>query len=285
MKSFCFLLLVSVVLIQCATKKSSEAPEAAQFTSAVYNDSLYSKAITLGSAARGLDLFKNYFSTQPDSVCDQDLKEYIAYSFVVADSISRQLSRRSDIDKLTSAYFDPKGNDDSAKKFESELNQNALQLESSEGSLFVSPDPDKIAQAFNQHLSPITKEYLAQWVIEEKQPWGADAGFIISVMDMAKRAAFWDAFVEKNPRHIFIDKARANKLMYLSYLMVGLDNTPAFGDNLELSPEFLDAFTYLSKTYPTQECGKVMTAYVQLLKDNNNRRTPAVDEFIKKYGM
>lgn len=204
----------------------------------------------------------------------------------MADSLSRQLARRSDIEKLTSAYFDPNGKDDATKKFEGELSQNALQVEASEGSIYISNDPDKIAQTFGQHLSPATKEYLEQWVIEEKQPWGADEGFIISAMDMAKRAVFWDTFVEKNPHNIFADKANANKHMYLSFLMTGLDNTPAFGaDNQELAPEFLEAFTYLANTYPMQECGKVMAAYVQLLKDNNNRKTEAVDQYIKKYSM
>lgn len=267
---------------QCAPKKSSEP---APLTSAVYHDSLYSKPIAMTSAQRGLDLFKNYFATQPDSVCDQDLKEYLTYSLVVADSLSRQLSRQPDIDKLTASYFDPNGKDEATKNYEAELNKNALLLESFEGSLSIGYDPDKIASYFGERVSPNTKIYLTQWVIEEKQPWGADAGFIISAMDMAKRAGFWDAFAEKNPQNIFIDKARANKSMYLHFLMTGLDNTPAFGENQELAPEFLEAFSYLATTYPTQECGKVMAAYVQLLQDNNNRRTEAVDAFIKKHSL
>jgi hypothetical protein len=283
MKPFGAFLLTLVAFTQCTQKNSSET---SPLTPAVYHDSLYSKPFTIASARRGLDLFKNYFSTQADSLCDQDLKEYLHYALVATDTLSQQLLRRPDIDKLTSSYFDPNGKDEATKSYEAELNQSALLLQSFEGTLAIGYDPDKIVSSFGERVSPATKAYLDQWVKEEKERWGEDAGITIPILEMAKRAAFWDAFAEKNPRNTFIDKARANRYMYLHFLMTGLDNTPAFGaDNQELAPEFLEAFTYLATTYPTQECGKVMAAYLQVLKDNNNRRTEAVDAFIKKYAL
>ena len=153
----------------------------------------------------------------------------------------------------------------------------------SEGEVEYSPAQALIRSEDGRFLSELSQRVLDLLVLEERKPVGGDAAVGISWTELANRLATADELHARHPL------AAADSLVdgyYRSYLTAYLgdwDNTPgfAFCPPHTLLPALRSSYDRYLRDHPRTRSGRIIAAYVALLRANGWKRGPAVDAFIR----
>ena len=241
--------------------------------------------LTEPSSLAGLELFKNDFNKEKTADNDAAFMIYLKFQSSLIDTLNAQLPEHPHYDEISSliwadtTLYKPEG-----KAYEKELAKYGLRLTSTEGMMYIARDVAPIKRYFYQHLSSSTQRFFPQFEAETNQPFAEDGGLAITVNELADRVGFWDAFLSDYPRHIFSKFAKDNKEAYLYFLLIGMNNTPAFDyESHKIDDEFLTGFKYFIQKYPDTGSAKVVDEYLKLLEANGYKKNEAVEAFIKKY--
>jgi hypothetical protein len=291
MKNLMLLVLICSLL---SCKKEKDVTTESGIISAAKKDSVtieeFERALnqlpdSISSLLKGLEIFKNDFDKSNPETNDKAFKIYLAFQTALIDSLNQQLMENPNYEKISSLIWaDTSLHEKEGKRFASELKQNGLTLESSEGMIYIDRETKILRDHFFEWLTPPSQKFFNQFESETNQPESSDGGFIIPMKDFADRLGFWDTFQASYPSHMYSTYARNNVEYNLYFFMIGLDNTPAFSyDDGKLDKEFLEAYKYFIQKYPDVKSAGVMKEYLQLLEKAGYKQTEEVKAFSAKY--
>jgi hypothetical protein len=289
MRLVCFIILL---LAACSTKSqlgeestADSTPQQVLIGSASYRDSLNILPYEFRSNRQGLEIFSRSVDKGDSSNCDVALKDFLGFQKRLLDELNKQLYDRPDIDTInTLIWADTTLYAHAALKFQNELLQQGLVIRSTEGGVYIDADMEPIRATFYKYLTSPTKLFFAQFMIENNQGIAEDGGMYISERELADRLGFWEEFVMDNPNHIFKDFADDNIKSYRYYLMVGMDNTPAFDfESNKLLKEYKQALIYYQQRFGKTPGAGIFKEYLTLLEKNNDLSVGEVARFSYSY--
>ncbi len=180
------------------------------------------------------------------------------------------------------------------KKYEKKLLRNGYRLEIWEGNLMAGTDRSFLEKNFYPMLSSPMREFLKLCHSDDDAPFQHDAGIVISETEYVKRLIQWETFIQKNPGFIRIDRAREMYRMYFTFFLLGMDNTPAYDEEInedgkevltDLEPYFKTAYTYLKKKYPKSLTYAKVKPYWKAVDEKNLDKMNQLEKSYRKEGI
>jgi hypothetical protein len=168
--------------------------------------------------------------------------------------------------------------------FKNKIIVNGFKIASTEGTIYIKKRPNFIESKFHSFLSPIMKEYLQQINKEDREGFQEDAGIIIEPITYIDRTIWWENFILKNESFILIKEAKMNKKKLLTYLLIGMDNTPTT-INEEIDIYFKNAYIYLQKNYPNSNTNKIIAPVFSALQKKDKITADKIRNNYIKQGL
>ena len=235
----------------------------------------------VSSSGDALKIFENEFNKSNPSSCDSAFDHFVKFQGSLISGLQEQFETRADYETMASGVDESKLSKET-KDYIEQLKANAILVAEEEGMTFLDTDPEAVRDHFHQYLSPSGKLYIDQWKKELEQPFAIDAGLTISVNDLVDRLAFWDDYLVKHPETIFKSEAQSKINSYRYFLLIGMDNTPAFDyDQGTVSEEFLNAYKKFSTEYPPSKNRDIIAEYLTVLEASDFKKSPEVEKFIE----
>ena len=132
-------------------------------------------------------------------------------------------------------------------------------------------------------LGPYVREGLRSYMrleaLEQARPAVEDATLRISLDLVAERLAAADSVADRFRGTIAWQQIDWRRAAYLSLMINGTDNTPAFSASQELRAEFRAALERFTTRHDVAISGRTVRDYLTLLRTNGFRDTTAVTEF------
>jgi hypothetical protein len=177
-------------------------------------------------------------------------------------------------------------NDSMVIKFNQVLDKSGLTLLMTEGSYYVDVQSWYFYDLFKGKISKSLEEYLRLRSIELASPFSEDAMLLVSYEKLYDRVVTWEDFINNYPD--FFRKAWAveNFQEYLSVLLTGMDNTPAFNrEDGILNPELKSLYEKVINHTDSRESTQIITQYYNLLKENEFKEPNGLNDFMVKYNL
>lgn len=200
-----------------------------------------------------------------------------------------RITRQNELLPKNSAYLEIIGfNHDVVPQYTQETQSqfdrwkaNGMRIAFAEGEPYLEEVPDYLRQQFSRIASPAMTKYLVQRARELKKPVASDGGLTVTPMTLAKWCIFRDQLLKEFPNFRLKSELNGNYRSYLSFLMGGLDNTPAFDfESDSLLPDFREALTWVRSTHPNTPTGGHVIGYWQVLQRAGFRRTEVTEQFV-----
>jgi hypothetical protein len=152
-----------------------------------------------------------------------------------------------------------------------------------EGATYYSLSEETMLRVFGPYVREGLRAYMRLETLEQTHPSVADAAFSLSLDDVADRLAVADSVTDRFRGTIAWQQIDWRRAAYLSLLVNGTDNSPAFHTNThELRAEFKAALERVANRRGVDISGKVVREYLALLRTSGFKETPAVTEFRQK---
>jgi hypothetical protein len=149
-----------------------------------------------------------------------------------------------------------------------------------EGTFMVIVDYDAL-KTFNEYIEDELKTYIDIMSLMYSDPVAIDASIMVNPEELEKRIVQMEDYIKS------YDNTRRKEIMtslYLGYMMVymsGTDNTPIFDyDSGTMNAVMFKTFEKAAVTHNDTIFGKVMSKYVQILKQESFTNTEKVQDFI-----
>lgn len=170
--------------------------------------------------------------------------------------------------------------DSLTKKFKEKMVNCGFSFNSSEGFLYLDIDPSFMQKTFFPYISKEMQNLFSAYGKEVEQPCCDDAAIIITMDELTARTLDWEKLSDQYP-DITLGHQKVSRLYHgkMMLLMTGTDNTPAFW-NKKLNKEFLHTWEKIIADYPETKTAKSLKEYVAILKNNGNKLTDEVKDFI-----
>ena len=219
------------------------------------------------------------------SEVDKVFVELLKVQTTIQNNYNTHIYQLENYDEIeTIIYSDKNLHTKAAKEFEKYVRENGFVIQSPEGMIFIEKDPAFLTQTFNEYLSENMRMFLRQYSSEINEPFGEDGGIKISFELFGKRTLFWEQFERKNPDFILPDYAKNKYDFYLYHLMSGMDNTPSFDwETKRLSNDYKESYETIINEFPNSKTSRILTEFLDILKQNDFLNTIEVQGFIKKY--
>ena len=153
-----------------------------------------------------------------------------------------------------------------------------------EGMVFPVVDWNKLQAFFREKVTPAMKAFIAQETAEQnKQAW-SDGGIIISLEELADRAAFWEKFNRENPYFPLIEQTKESERWTRLVLVNGADNTPVSNyETNEILEDYKKVWAYIQQKYPDTELAKTTKEIADLCAAEGWKRSKKVEDWQAKY--
>ncbi len=245
---YCILLASACLACRHAAKQPSAAPDSTVSTRAFtypqarpivlgYNrflSQLDTDNLTNSQVAR--HRFQKDFTGQSAQVCDTGFMLFWALQQRLNCNTPEKYIGPANLDSLADAEFNGKRLSPRQQKIYQVLLDNHFIVAEDEGNNFLTPGWRLINAHFSPYLSDPMQEALAQNVREEKEGFQDDAAFSISPRQLASRTVWWENFITKYPRQIYLEDAKSHYDMLLYLLVKGMDNAPVIRDDSLITP-------------------------------------------------
>ncbi len=160
------------------------------------------------------------------------------------------------------------------------LAENGFELAQGEGMVFPTADWDKLQLFFGSKVTPAMKAYLDQQTAEQNNQAWDDGGIIISLEELADRAAFWEKFNRENPYFLLTEETTQSEQWTRLVLVNGADNTPTYNyDTQEIAEDYKKVWAYIQQKYPGTELAKNAKEIADLCAAEGWKRTKKVEEW------
>jgi hypothetical protein len=211
---------------------------------------------------------------------------YILYQRVFYTSVNKlndslESKYSSVLEKITNEE-----NDSIVVKFKQLLKRSGLVLQMTEGSYFVDVQNTYFYNLFKGKVSKSLDEYLRIRSIEMGTTFSEDAMLLISYDDLYNRIVVWEDFINSH-QDFFLNKTAVKFFHhYLSVLLTGMDNTPAFSrENGVLNSELKSLYEKVIIIADLRESTDIITEYYNLLKANQFKQPKELNSFLERYDL
>lgn len=155
-------------------------------------------------------------------------------------------------------------------KLISDLKNNHLAVDYSEGMAFLIPNLPADVQKWGKRMTPAMQLYITQSGKELGEGYYLDDGALtISAADVLQRALWWEKFNTSNEQFIFAKPAKNKELDYILTAMVGANNTPAFDyETHKLNPAYKKAYELFTQTFVDSKTAQIIKPYYEVLQKN-----------------
>lgn len=231
------------------------------------------------SALLALTEFKRMFNGKSVGLCDS---AYVLFQEQI-DTIELKLNEKLQNDTVDYSFLFQSGRiSPKLLKAKNELFKNGFEFKLFEGVVYIVQNRNFIIRNLRPMLSESLQAYLLQIGRENNEGFMEDASIIISPLRHVDRILWYEKFIAENADFVYIKNCKEYKKAYLTYLLIGIDQTYLFEDDksMKLTPYFSEAYAYLLKTYPKSETATLVLPYTQAIE---HKQKMVVDELIKKY--
>lgn len=164
------------------------------------------------------------------------------------------------------------------------LAENGFELAQGEGMVFPVVDWNKFKLFFEDKVTPAMKAFLVQETAERNKQAFSDGGIVITLEELADRAAFWEKFNRNNPYFVLIEQTSEYERWTRLVLVNGADNTPVFNyETKDILEDYKKVWTYIQQQYPDTELAKTAKEIADLCAAEGWKRTPKVEEWQTKF--
>jgi hypothetical protein len=152
-----------------------------------------------------------------------------------------------------------------------------------EGATYYTLSEATMLRVFGPYVREGLRSYMRLEALEQARPAAVDAALAISLDDVADRLAVADSVADRFRGTIAWQQIDWRRAAYLSLMLNGTDNSPAFHINSkELRAEFRASLERLANRRGVAISGRVVREYLALLRANGFKDEPAVSEFRQK---
>ncbi len=274
MRNILSIIILSAVLFSC----SNNAAEENNKTIEVSNPQIIIEGLNITSTDSIIELYKN------DIKVAKLKEDYILIDFFrvyneAIDQINESLYGLEGFQELNTLSDEQPS--ERALQIKKSLNENGLSCQSSEGEIYLSLNTEYINNEFSPLLSEDANIFLKLYLNEIDNRCCEDASLSISKEELINRTYTWGNIFYQN-NGIWITKtAKAEYKRYLILLFEGIDNSPAFDfENNNFNKELMDLMTKNIELFPESGTSKFFTDYLNLLKEENYKKTKAIEDYI-----
>jgi hypothetical protein len=155
--------------------------------------------------------------------------------------------------------------DDEVRQMVAEALKGGYKLETSEGYVFPIVDYAALA-ALADKASPAMKDYLSIMAAESDKKTMTDAAFAISRDELVKRIIAAETYAKQYPGAPEQVKVEQWFVKYLTFYLVGLDNTPNYDDSFHVTPEIKSHFEQTVLNHPGTVTAKLTAELLAILE-------------------
>jgi len=164
--------------------------------------------------------------------------------------------------------------------------ENGFRLATAEGTVFPIVDWAKLADFFENKVTPPMKNYLMETLAERRETGFEDGGITIGLDKLAERAIFWEKFNDQNPYFVLSAETAENERWLTLVLLNGSDNTPAYDFETKAArDEFKNNWNQIIQKYPGSALATNVKALMDVYAASGWKRTAKVEEFLSKYSQ
>jgi hypothetical protein len=277
-------IVLAIVLTACGSDsaKVKEIPVIGTAEEAVnYSDRLteykeFVSALDVSKVESSTEAVKKYselLKGADPEICDKALVVFHELYERIEENVANQILHNNSIQDSPCVEMDENGKELPMSKLLSDLDKkwkkHGFRLECWEGFPGVGTNRDFIAENFYKSVSPTMRKFLKALQENDDNVFQVDAGIVLTEKQFVDRAVWWENFVVENPDFVMIERAKALKKEYFTYLIYGMNNTPAIsylstgGEESisDLDEYFVAAYTYLNKKYPASEANKLVKPF------------------------
>ena len=201
----------------------------------------------------------------------------------VSDNITDSLEIK--YDSITNKLYE-NIDDAEIKEFKKCLDLCNLQLAASEGTFYIELKYDYCYNLFKKKVSPALEEYLRILSIDKHEQFDEDAALLVSFDEVYKRVIVWEDFINKYHGFVLHKEAKDNFNTYLTILLTGEENTPAFDyENGTLMPDLKTLFEKIISKDEGRRSTKIISEYFNYLKGLKFKQPENTENFLKRFGI
>lgn len=269
------ILIVSGILISACKQTENKTATASEETK---KDSLKTENPMQAASADSRDLLELFSKKREEVVLK--LKSISAeeanalYEKYYEDNgyLVNQIAEKED-NLLQNFYSEKETDKKEVKLLGEKLSKHQLQYdEIGEGYVEITPKPDFYYAIFKNYVTSDYKDYLFLQSEENKSPYSADAGLIISFKDLGDRVVSWENFMNKYPNSKLMKSVKEEYKMYQMDYLIGEDNTPTYertADEKYIYPENIEEFNRFLKKYPKSPTVPLIHLFMENFKKEN----------------
>lgn len=173
---------------------------------------------------------------------------------------------------LDKFYSESEADKKEIKLLDQKLAKHQLQFdELGEGYVEITTKSDFYYAIFKDYVTPDYKEYLFLKSEENRMPYSADAGLIITFKDLGDRIISWENFMNKYPNSKLIPSVKEEYKNYQMDYLIGQDNTPTYEkvNDVYIYPENIQEFNRFEKRYPKSPTVSLIHIFKENFKNEN----------------
>lgn len=135
---------------------------------------------------------------------------------------------------------------------------------------------------YSDKVTPDIKEYIDLMAVESNNVPAKDAALVISWEEVLKRALNQEKYIAQHKNSIKIDEVKALYKKYLTFTLLGLNNTPLFSyDSKLMDPDARKAYENFLKDGKDSDFIKILNDYMEQIKKNDYKLTDDLDKYRK----
>lgn len=224
----------------------------------------------INSISKTTTKFKSLFTPDDSIQNDHGILLFLAFQEKVElNGNIKVITDSKDYGDLVGIEFNDKKAPTELAEFHKSINANSFRIDQAEGMYFIKANPAYIEQNFYMYASPTMEIYLRQLAKENQEGFAKDAAISIPFEILVQRVIWWEDFSDSIHHGPLKATARTNYKNYLTFLTVGLNNTPAINHEDKPEPYFIDAYAYLKEVYPKSSTYEELKPYIELIQQGN----------------
>jgi hypothetical protein len=162
------------------------------------------------------------------------------------------------------------------------LNAHGIWSYPAEGDTYFDLSLTRLSAVVGPFVTESTREYLRIETLEQLSPTGGDAAVGIPWDSLGNRLASTDRFLATFPDAPTRISIQDRRVWYLRAFLTGWDNTSVFAhDSHQLRPEVRASYQRYLTANGSTASADIVRAFLQLLAENQYKRTPAVTDFLR----
>ncbi|MBB5620434.1 hypothetical protein HDE69_001483 [Pedobacter cryoconitis] len=121
---------------------------------------------------------------------------------------------------------------------------------------------------FASRLTAGDQYYWNQQTIENNAVIDYDAGLAVDRVTLGEWASSWESYLKKYPEGHYQKEAEEKYRNYMSYLLVGLENTPTLNlETYKIEPDVIKDFETIIKRHPNSTVANSITSFRKTIQD------------------